>query len=60
MPTVFGKKSPMNSLPRVLPAVIAALSASGGTLLLPATAQAQLEEVVVTARVYRTSMKDCF
>ena len=58
MPTVFGKKSPMNSLPRVLPAVIAALSASGGTLLLPATAQAQLEEVVVTARARSESLQD--
>ncbi|EED35652.1 TonB-dependent receptor [Luminiphilus syltensis NOR5-1B] len=46
------------SKPRLLTAAICALASSSGSLLLPAAAQAQLEEVVVTARARSESLQD--
>ncbi len=46
------------SKPRLLSAAICAIASSSGSLLLPAAAQAQLEEIVVTARARSESLQD--
>ena len=44
--------------PRVLVSAICAVASSTGSLLMPAAAQAQLEEIVVTARARTESLQD--
>jgi iron complex outermembrane recepter protein len=54
--TVLQRQIP--STRQLLPAVIAALTGAGGSMLMPAQASAQLEEVVVTARARSESLQD--
>lgn len=46
------------SKPRFLTTAICAIASASGAVLLPATAQAQLEEIVVTARARTESLQD--
>lgn len=54
---VLEQKRPA-TMPKFLSLAIGALASTSGALLLPATAQAQLEEVVVTARARSESLQD--
>jgi len=54
---VLEQKRPATT-PKFLSLTIGALASTSGALLMPATAQAQLEEVVVTARARSESLQD--